>query len=154
MKFVKRHKRITAIIVCAFLGAAAYGIAAWITASEGGGAGKIGSLSAPTVAAGTAQGTLVPGGTGAAVFQITNNNSVPLLITSTGTSANGALDTGFIAGCTSSNVIVQALTGLSISVPVGTSTVVVPNEFMLASSAPSGCQGISFTRGVSLNFST
>lgn len=140
--------------------------AAWLISANGPGAGKIGTLNAPTVVAGAPSdtSTLLPGGTAAGTFSVTNTNDVPLTVTGTAASGTGAAaqTTGLTqftqcanAVSTADPVSVVTQTGLTgITVPAkATTTVTVPGTFKLANSAPSDCQGQTFSKPVALSFS-
>lgn len=128
--------------------------AAWLTDSEGPGAAKGGQIQQPTVAASpTPEGTVFPGGTGAAAFQITNPNASPLKVTAI---SPALLDGGTTdnSACPFSNLSVNSQAGLNIPVPTGSTRVVVPDGFALAADAPNDCQNALLNRRARLTFST
>lgn len=141
----------TAVVAMAACGTA---LAAWLISSTGPGAGAIGSLTAPTIQAGSIDGSAcLPGGTCSAYLDVNNPNSTDLTLTGlsagtgTGTTSKGT-------SCPISNISISSsvASGLSIDVPSGDKQVVVPAVFMLSPSAPTACQGATFTTPVTASF--
>lgn len=150
----RRRKVATVVASLALLGAGV-AVAAWLVNATGTGQGRTASLAAPTIAVGTASGPgCLPGGDCDAAVKITNSNAVPLTIT---TIADGGTPTQFTGSCLASNLTVNAgaVTG-GVTVPANASNapVVIPNAYHLSATAPSTCQGDTFTKGMTLTFAT
>jgi hypothetical protein len=144
-----RRRKFASLLVTMMLVGGGVALAAWLINSNGHGAGRIGSLSTPTIVAGSPTGAaLYPNGDGDGVFTITNTNNTPLVVT--GTDPGGANASGVCYDY----VTVNSLTGLNIPVPTGISTVTVPNVFHLDGSAGTGCMGGTFEKDATLHFST
>jgi hypothetical protein len=155
--FGSRKRVVMTVIVVLALIAAAAGFAAWLISSQGGGRSHISSMTAPTVSPGSVSGSatpLTPGGTGDVELDINNPNG-PLILTGvqpgTMTSQNFSPDE---TNCPNSNVTVLTLTGLSIPVPHGSSSIVVPNAETLSSSAPVACAGLDISKAIQASFAT
>jgi hypothetical protein len=150
---IKNHKRLTGLLVVLFIGCGV-AAAAWLIQSHGQGRAAIGTLSAPTITAGSLPGSpslCSPGGDCSAYLHIVNPNG-PMMVTGTLTGdGTTGVDPG---GCPPTNLSVNVLTGLSIPVTAGTSDIVVPGAFHLATSAPTACQGQNLTTDIKLQFST
>lgn len=156
--FVKTPRRaIVTVVVLALVvvGAAA---AAWLVSISSPTAnGKFGNLSAvantPTTFPAT--GCIPPAsGTTAcdAVIAINNTSSVPLTITgwTAGTIGNVTVSNTSGGGCSTNSVqnalaAIPAQTGLSITVPVGTTDITLPGFYTINSSLPTGCMNATFT---------
>ena len=130
-------------------------LAAWLlTVDNAPGGGKIGSLTAPTVTAGTPLGNpLTPGNDGDGSFTIDNPNG-SLIITGTSIASGDPSASGLPPYCMGNFITARALTGLSIPVPNGRTTVKIPGAFHPDSSAPPECAGQTFTKELKLTFST
>lgn len=133
-----------AALVIGLSGGAAF---AYFTSSGSGiGVTSIGSPSAVTVeaATGTVSNQLQPGGSGDLLMTIDNPNSYSLKLISV--SQNGSVASSGGNSCTgaTSGVTVPTHSGLAISIPSGTNTIVVRNGVSMSSSSASGCQGASF----------
>jgi hypothetical protein len=149
----KIKRRALAILLGAAL-VATGAAAAWLISASGPGAGKIGSLTAPTVVQGTpsAEDALLPGGQGGVSFRINNTNTVALKLT--GITPQGGVQ-GFdqFSSCDDA-ITANDRSGLDLDVPPGESVVSVPGAFSLASNADTTCQGQGFSHGFKLDFST
>lgn len=153
--FGSRRRKIATLAVTPFL-MAGVAFAAWTLLSTGDGSGKVGSLAAITFAASNdMDADLMPNGTtatGTMSLLVTNPNPPMKLTELTGAPTLASNDT---TACPSSNFRFAARTGLSITVPNGTSTVKVPATLGLADAAPQTCSGIAvIVKGVSAKFST
>jgi hypothetical protein len=151
----KRHpkrRRVVAFLAL-FAIAASVAAAAWILNGHGSGAVKVGTLSDPVVSAGVPDGVVYPGGTAAGAFTINNPNDGALVITAI-RDGDGSGTSSSPGSCGYGNLSSNAKSGLSISVPAGSSTVTVPGAFTLSPDAPQGCAGATLTRDVGLTFST
>lgn len=143
-------------LVVGWLAVAGIAFAVWSVQSDGSGFARSGQLSAPVlgmIGKPELTGDLLPGGTGALVFKVTNENSVPLRITAY------TLQSGVIVddegACSGSNFTVAGQSGLSIPVPLGGPTLIsVPNAISLSSAAPTGCQDRLVQVPVRATFST
>ena len=126
---------ISLTVVAASGGAA---LAYWRTTGTGSGAASVGTPQAVTVGAatGTPLTTLIPGGTAELLIQLSNPNSYSVTLTSVTQNLSGT-----VSGCSKSGVTVPTKTGLSITVPAGSSTVTVPNGAAMAIDSASLCQG-------------
>lgn len=133
----------------AILTGASVGYALWST--TGTGTGRATSLTAQAVTAvgSTGVADLYPGFTdGELYLQITNPNPYPVTITQVTPSGVTSSDP---TGCPSSNVTADSLSGLSFAVPAnGSASHVVPDVVNMASSAPNGCQTVTFTIDVTV----
>jgi hypothetical protein len=136
----------TVVLALAVSGAA---VAAWRTTGSGSGTATAGSTVALTASASTTPASAaLPGGAAVELTLVVSNpNPVPVRITGI------ALDPGRTVGvsgasgtCTTVPVGVSAV-DLSTTLAAGASDVplTVPGALTLGSSAPSGCQGATFT---------
>lgn len=130
--------------------------AAWTLTATGQGSAKVGSLSIPTVSAGTPDNeTVLPGKTVSGSFKIDNGNDVALEVydvqagTGSGTSTSTAL-------CDPTNLDIVGTGALAtpIRIAPGQSTVKIPGVFKLLDSAPEECQGVTLSRAIRLKFRT
>lgn len=150
-----RRRAATGAVLLLVTGGVAY--AAWTLSATGPGAGKVGSLSALTVTAGTPVGDTFPStsATGSLAFQVTNPNSA-LIVTGVDATALPPFTTD--PSCPASLFSWAgngSVSGLSIPLPTGTTNIVIPNVVKLDPSAPTACQNTSFTSApVALQFST
>jgi hypothetical protein len=163
---ISTRRRKALATFCAVMAAALAGLvlAAWLTDGTGPGRAQAGSLQPIVVslASGTpTSGFLLPGGTGSGRFAVNNPNSTALKIVSAqaggpiGLPSEGGTGASSNPLCPSSNVTVETLTGLNISLPASTTTdVTIPDVFRLAASAPTDCQGAEFQKSVKLTAST
>lgn len=139
----------TALVV---VGAA---VAAWIVTSTGSGSGKVGTIVAPTFTAGAAPDEpILPGGTVALDYSVSNPNATALVLTR---QMAGAVvnPSGAGPGCSGSSFTVNDVSGLSIPIPPGSSQVTVPGGLSAASGTSQDCQGADLNlSGVQLRFST
>jgi len=123
--------------------------------SQGSGAtaASAGSPAPVGVSAASTAGDLVPGGTGAVTFSLSNPNAVAVTISAV-SAASVASDNP--AACPSSAVSVVPssfpYTFSSIPVPAGASGVSgsIPAFVRMSSSAPGACQGVTFSVSLTL----
>lgn len=160
---VKRHKRWSGLGAFLLISATA-AFAAWmISGQNSDGGGKIGSLAAPTVTAGTSTDALYPDLVKHSLsFQVNNPNPGPLTLVDASFVGGSITPTNDVTGLTgtcateeSTNDIVKLYPNhsLSIAIPAGTTTTVtVPNVVALDTTAPSSCQGQSFTGKLALSY--
>ena len=140
---LRRPVALTAV-AAVVLGGGTIAYAAW-TANASGSA-KANSVTAVTATVSVATGTadLWPGATGKVYFTVTNPNPYPVTFTaadfSTVVSDNET-------SCPNANITVNDKTGLSINVAgnATSSTQSITGAVTMASSAPDGCQGRTFT---------
>ena len=142
-----RVGRLAATAVAVSLGSGtAY---AYFTSSASGHASaSTGTMQTVTVAAtaGTPSSTLVPGGTADVSLEVTNPNSYTVtLVSVTGSGAITASNSCSPTGVTFSN-----RSGLSISVPSGTSQVHLPAAAAMSSASANACQGATFSIPVTI----
>lgn len=151
MSIFKHKRRLTAVLVVVVVaGAAAAAYAAWTTSGSGPGKGKGGRLAlVVTEAADLPAGAqeLFPGQRGDIAVDVENPNRTSVTVMSwndVGASVRSANE----AACPSSNVTLAATNGntapISLS-PGETKTIVLGTALQMSSSAPDGCQGVSFT---------
>ena len=130
-----------AVVVCIS------GVAYAFWSSGGSGLSTTKALTATTVTVTGAAGAadLYPGFTGGSVyFTVSNSNPYPITFTSM---AAGTVTSSNPTACPASNVTVGGASGLSLLVGAGATTVTqsVNAVVSMASAAPDGCQGITFT---------
>lgn len=147
-----RRRRITALAVVICLAAAGTALAAWFLMGHGQGGVRVGSLSPVSISSGAPSTSLYPGNDGSATFTIVNPNGALVIDSITNGDGTSAAD----SSCpTIANFLsVNALSGLSIPVPAGTSTVVVPGAFHLSSGTPDSCQGASASKDINVHLAT
>lgn len=121
--------------------------AAWTMNATGSVSDK--ALTAQTltiVANATPTADLYPGGNGAAQFTVTNTNPFAVTVTSI---TFGTVTSSDETNCPASNLTAVSTTvgSLSIAVPANGSSAAqsLSNAFLLATAAPNGCQGVTFT---------
>ena len=133
-------------------GGAAY--AYFTTSGLGPGSASVGSPVTITVTGVSGSPDLLPGGTGAVSFTLTNTNAFGATFT---TVTPGATVVSQNTGaCASSNITIAPTLPYSFSpvvVSAGTTSVTqsIPNLVKLAPSAPTGCQGVKFTVTLTLS---
>lgn len=126
-------------------------VAMWSQTGTGSGSAKALDAAPSVVTAGTATADLYPGFTqGDVYFKVTNPNPYPVRFTSM---TAGTVTSSDPTNCPASNVTVAGKTGLTIDIPANTSTAVdstIADVVSMASGAPDGCQGKTFTVAVTL----
>jgi len=132
-------------------GVLAGGVAAalWSASGAGGGQAKALTAQAVTVNAATATADLYPGFTGGDLyFTLTNTNPYPIEFTAM---SAGAIVSSNPSACPTSNVTVTPVSSLSLAVGANSTstTKTIADVVTMASTAPDGCQGVTFT--VTLN---
>ena len=134
-------------------GGAAY--AYFTTNGHGPGSASAGSPLSIAVTATTGSPDLFPGGTGATYFTLTNNNSFGATFNTVATGATVVSQN--TAACPSNNVSIDQPLPYVFSPPMtvsGSATSAVEsihNLVRLASTAPTGCQGVKFTLTLTLS---
>ena len=142
---MKRHHKFSVAFVLTSVSGTAIGFALWSTNGIGTSTAKALSAQAITVNASSATADLYPGFThGAVNFTITNPNPYPITISSV---TPGTITSSNQAACAASNITGAAVSGLALVVPANStgSAEAVSNVLSMASNAPDGCQGVSFT---------
>lgn len=137
---------IFAVVVCIS------GVAFAFWTSGGAGSSSTKALTAATVTVTGAAGAadLYPGySAGNVYFTLSNSNPYPVTFTAM---AAGTVTSSNPAACPSSNITVGAASGLSLIVGAGATTLTqsVNGVVSMASAAPDGCQGITFTVALTL----
>jgi hypothetical protein len=128
------------------------GMAFALWSASGTGSGRSSALTAQTITVTAATGTadLYPGFTdGDAFFTLTNPNPYGVTFTSM---TPGTITSSNAGACPASNITVDAASGLSLSVAGGATsgTLSIADVVSMASAAPDGCQGVSFTIAMTL----
>jgi hypothetical protein len=151
--FKTRRRKLALISIVGVFAAVGAGVAAWLlTVDSVSGVGGIATVTAPTVSfPATANYDIYPGDTGDAKITVNNPNTKALTLTSV--SYSGGTLGVFLSGGGVNNAcdaatytsITPSITGLSINIPVGTSTVLIPGVFHLAANAPTACMGSSIS---------
>lgn len=140
---------LVAVFIVAASGGAA--LAYWRTTGSGSGASSVGTaqnVTVQAVASGTPATTLIPGGSGELLIQISNPNLYSLTLTSVALS--GSVTSTGTTGCTTTGVTVATQSGLNFTLAAGTAagavpTVVhIPNGAAMSTASDSGCQGATF----------
>lgn len=135
-----------AVLVLLLAGSAA----AYFTA-DGSGSGDAGTttLAELTVVAGTASGELYPGGTAAAVLEVTNPNPFSVSIVAIVAAEGAVVATGGIGTCTQPAVSFVAppqetVSELAELAPGGPTTIALPGAVSMGTAAETACQGATF----------
>lgn len=146
----RKSRRMKTVAIGAGLGVgvatvSAIGFAAWTVTGAGTTSDKALTAAAVTLtASATPTADLYPGASGAAQFTVTNPNPYAVTIN---TLTFGTVTSSDPTNCPATNITTTAKTGLSIAVPAnGTSAPQsVASSFTMATTAPNGCQGVTFT---------
>jgi hypothetical protein len=151
----RRRRRVLVTLsgVAAMVLAAGVAVALWPASGTGSGTTKALSAQGLTVnATASPVADLFPGATGALQFTITNPNPYPVSLTSI---AYGTVSSSDPTGCPAANLVPGAsgVLGTPISVPANATSGVVsiPAAVTLSVNALNGCQGVTFTVGVTLS---
>lgn len=127
---------------------------AFVTASGSGTkTGRIATVVTVTVSAATATTTLLPGGEGPAYFTLKNTNSIAVTFTKV-TAASAVSNT--TTKCPTANIsIAQTLPytlspTLTVAANSTSATKSIANFVKLATTAPTGCQGVTFAVSLTL----
>lgn len=144
-----------AVTSAATLGALIVGIAFanWTATGSGSGSAKAVTATVSAVTGDTPNATLYPSATfnGDLFFKVDNTNPYPVRFTD---ATLGTVTSSNPTGCPASNVAVQNATGLTIDVPADTTTpqsAQLSDVAKMSSSAPTQCQGVTFTIAVDLS---
>jgi hypothetical protein len=155
---MRRHfnKRRVALllVVLAAVALTGFAIAQWLTSGTGPGKAKGASVPAVTFTADAAPtADLYPTGTATGTWAATASNpGGPLVLSDLHQTA--PTQSSDSSNCPANNVTIPDVAGLSTPVPAGTSSIAVPNVVRMAASAPSACQGVTFTILVSATLQT
>lgn len=117
----------------------------WSADGSGSGGAQAITAQSLTVAASSGTADLYPGFTGGDLFfTVSNPNPYPVSFTSM---SPGTVTSSDQANCPASNVTVASATGLSIGAAANASNVArsIADVVSLSSTAPSACQGVTFT---------
>jgi hypothetical protein len=151
-RHTKRNKKkgvIVGLLVAALIGGSvAYAL--WTASGSGSGSAKAITAQTITVNASTGAADLYPGFTGGKVF-FTLTNPNPYAVTMTNMTS-GAITSSDPANCPSTNITVANASGLTLAAAANSTTgqLSIPNVVSMASSAPDGCQGVTFTVALTL----
>jgi hypothetical protein len=145
-----RRRQIVGVILGFTLALSAGAIAAWITNATGPGKAEFGTITSPTIVAGTTpQGAkCFPGGLCDASVKITNPNGA-LVVTEIQAAPS------LTGTCTEALMVNPHALATPVAVPAGTTdNLHIPNAFAVSSAAPTECQGVSVSQNLKLIFST
>ena len=150
MKGIKKKIAAVGVATVAVIGVGtAYAL--WSASATGSGSSKALTAQTITVTASTPTADLYPGFTqGDVFFSLSNSNPYPVTFTSM---TAGTVTSGDPTNCPASNVTVANASGLSIAVPAGASNQAasIADVVTMVSGAPNGCQGVTFTIGLTLS---
>ena len=141
-------------IVAAAMGAVALvalavpALALWLSSATGSGNARALTATTISVTATTGAADLYPGFTqGKVFFTAANTNPYNVTLTSL---TSGTVTSSDQTNCPASNVTVANASGLSLLVPAGATAQAgsVANVVTMAPTAPDGCQGVTFTIGL------
>lgn len=150
MRLHLSKKFVAAFAVVAIGLGAGVGFAVWTSDGTGFGQAKALTIQNVTVTAATGAADLYPGFTqGKVFFTITNPNSYPMTFSAM---TPGTVTSSNEAACPASNVTVIPATGLTLSGPAASTSATqsIANVVTMAAAAPNGCQGVTFTIGLTL----
>jgi hypothetical protein len=155
LRIADRRIALPLLLAVALLVVAAAGALAWFSASGSGtGSGANGTVQPVTVQAlvgGDAPASkLQPGGSADVILRLSNPNSFALTLTAVSGGSPISADSGH-GGCTTTGVSFANQSGLSISVPSGSSLVHLSGAASMDATSSSGCQGATFSIPVSLS---
>jgi hypothetical protein len=149
----RQHRRLGFVGVIALLLVSLVGATvAWAlwTRNENGDAGAASRTMTFTVTADAGTADLYPSSsaTGSVKFTVTNPN--PFVIEVTGVTGNGSVTPDDATACPAANVTIETVSGLSganyqATGSGGTKAVTVAGVLKMATTAPDGCQGRTFT---------
>jgi hypothetical protein len=138
------------IILAVFALMAGVAFATWTADGSGSANARARTATTVTVNAVTGAADLYPGfDDGDLHLSLTNANPYPITFTAM---TPGAITSSNPTGCPASNLTVDATSGLSLPVAAGATsgTQTIADVVNLATSAPDGCQGVTFTVALSL----
>jgi hypothetical protein len=147
---MKRHHKFGAAFLAISLSGTAVAFALWSANGVGTGSAKALTAQSLTVSAATATADLYPGFTlGDVFFSVNNPNPYPVTITAM---TPGTITSSSPTLCPATNITVGSATGLNIPVAANStaSGQSIANVVTMLSTAPDGCQGVTFTIGLTL----
>ena len=151
----RMFSRRRAVTVALLIGALSLGVAfaTWTATGTGSGTAQAVTATASAITGRAGTPDLYPGFTqGDVYFKVTNPNPYPVQFTS---ATFGSVTSSDPTNCPASNVTVAAsASGLSINVPANDTTgtnASIADVVTMVSGAPNGCQGVSFTIGITLS---
>lgn len=147
---MNRRNKIAAIGATVTLIGGGAAFAAWSASGTGPGQARALTAQSITVSSATATADLYPGFTGGDVsFSLTNPNPYPVTLTAM---TAGTVTSSDPTACPASNITVSPATGLSLAVGAAdtASGQTIADVVSMASTAPDGCQGVTFTISLSL----
>lgn len=147
-----RMKQAAIVIGTAAVALATYGAVSALWSANATGTSQSKALTAQTITAtaSTATADLYPGFTGGDVFlNLANTNPYPVQFTAM---VPGTVTSSDQTNCPASNVTVAGKTGLALNVPANGSATAqtIADVVTLASAAPDGCQGVTFSVALTL----
>ncbi len=149
-KFTINPKVAAAAIATTFVLVAGVAFATWTADGTGSGTARARTAQTITVNATTGTADLYPGFTqGDVHFILTNTNPYPVQFTSM---TPGAITSSAPVACPASNLTVAPASslGLDVGANATSGSLSIDGVVTLASAAPDGCQGVTFTVAVSL----
>ena len=137
-----------AALVLALLAQAGLAYAYLSSGGSGTGYATVGRPVSITVSAATPASGLYPGTTGGVYFTVTNPNAFELRLTK----VTEATIVGSSGTCPPTNLAVTGLPAVALTVSAGatTGTETIPRLVMLSPTAPTSCQGVTFTVSLTL----
>lgn len=148
---MNRRKKIATLGAAVTLIGGGAAFAAWSASGTGPGQARALTAQSITVTSATATADLYPGFTNGDVsFSLANPNPYPVTLTSM---TAGSITSSNAAACPASNVSVTSATGLTLAVGAGAtvSGQTIADVVSMASGAPDGCQGVTFTISLTLS---
>ena len=143
----------TVVLILGICGGAAY--ASFSSTDSGSRSATAGSPITVTVTATTGTADLLPGGVGAAYFTLRNANSYG--VTFTGVETGASVVSNDTEACANDYISIAPALPYAFSPPITVTahttgvTQSIPNFVMLLSTAPTGCQGVTFTVTLTLS---
>ena len=145
-----KRKAAIALLGAGAVTAGGLAFATWSADGSGSGTAKALTAQTVTVAATTGAADLYPGfSDGDVHFTLSNTNPYPITFTSM---SAGTITSSDPTNCPSTHVTVDNATGLSVAVAANGSNVArsIADVVNMASGAPDGCQGVTFTIALTL----
>lgn len=148
---MNRRNKIAAIGAAVTLIGGGAAFATWSAGGTGPSQARALTAQSITVTSATATADLYPGfSNGDVSFSLTNPNPYPVTLTAM---TPGAVTSSNPSACPATNVTVSPATGLSLAVGAGATATdqTIADVVAMATSAPDGCQGVTFTISLSLS---
>lgn len=125
------------------LTAGGVGYAAWSATATGSSEARSTTAQTLTVTGSLGAADLYPGGSGTAHFSVRNPNPYPVRLT---TASFGTVASDEPSACPDANVTAANKTGLTLDIAAdAAATLSIPAAVTMATTAPDGCQGRTFT---------